>query len=255
MKASGTSRKRTAREPQIDLAKRNRIVLENLGLVKAIAARVHERLPAFIDYNDLTHAGVLGLIDAAAKFDPDQRISFSAYASYRIRGAILDSLRELDWASRQTRRRQRQLAEAVRDLTGELQRTPTDSEVAARMGLDDEKLRELMLDTTGGPAAIAGRHPDREEAPEPEYPAGPEVQPEYLCAREQMQERLQEAMTTLRERHRAVVTMYYMRQMTMKEIGAELGVNESRVSQIHSDALRKMHTVLHQAGIRSAAAF
>ncbi len=106
---------------------RDQIVLENLPLVKAIAIRVHENLPVHVDLDDLVHAGVLGLFDAVAKYDGSKKVAFPAYAKHRIKGAILDSLRQLDWASRDLRQRQKQVEAATRDLTARLGRTPSES--------------------------------------------------------------------------------------------------------------------------------
>src|SRR5215468_8375787 len=112
------------------LTRRDHVVLEHLPLVKAIAVRVHENLPVHVDLDDLVHAGILGLFDAAAKFDGEKQVAFHSYAKHRIKGAILDSLRQLDWASRDMRRRQRQLESLTRDLTARLGRTPTEVELA-----------------------------------------------------------------------------------------------------------------------------
>src|SRR5262249_27464527 len=116
------------------LARRDRVVLEHLPLVKAIAVRVHENLPVHVDLDDLVHAGVRGLFDAASKFNPDKQVVFSSYAKHRIKGAILDSLRQLDWASRDMRRRHKQVEAATRELAAVLQRTPTEQEVAEKLG-------------------------------------------------------------------------------------------------------------------------
>src|ERR1051325_9151109 len=118
-------------------------VLDNVGLVKAIAIRVHENLPVHVDLDDLVHAGVLGLFDAVDKYDPDKKVHFHSYAKHRIRGAILDSLRQLDWASRDLRRRQKQMDSARRDLSSRLGRTPTDSEVAEEMGLEEPRWQRI----------------------------------------------------------------------------------------------------------------
>src|SRR5437016_13134990 len=128
------------------LARRDRIVLEHLPLVKAIAIRVHENLPVHVDLDDLVHAGVLGLFDAASKFNPEKQVAFSSYAKHRIKGAILDSLRQLDWASRDMRRRHKQVEAATRELASTLQRNPTESEVATKLGMDPERWRSMMLD-------------------------------------------------------------------------------------------------------------
>src|ERR1700682_3649436 len=128
------------------MSKRDTVVLEHLPLVKAIAVRVYENLPVHVDLDDLVHAGILGLFDAATKFDPEKQVVFSSYAKHRIKGSILDSLRQLDWASRDLRRRHKQLEAATRELASELQRTPTEAEIAERLGVDVERWRQLMID-------------------------------------------------------------------------------------------------------------
>src|SRR5438477_1009370 len=127
------------RKYKVSKAVRDRIVLEHLPLVKAIAIRVHENLPVHVDLDDLFHAGVMGLFDAAVKYNPDKKVVFSAYAKHRIKGAILDSLRQLDWASRDLRRRHKQLEAATRELSLTLQRNPTEAEIAEKLGVDVER--------------------------------------------------------------------------------------------------------------------
>src|SRR5271165_3522766 len=122
------------RKPRISQEMRDRVVLEHLPLVKAIAIRVHENLPVHVDLDDLIHAGVLGLFDAVAKFDSTKNVVFHSYAKHRIKGAILDSLRQLDWASRDLRKRQKQVDAVTRDLSHKLGRTPAENEVAQEMG-------------------------------------------------------------------------------------------------------------------------
>ena len=236
--------------------KRDRVVLEHLPLVKAIAVRVHENLPVHVDLDDLVHAGILGLFDAAGKYNPAKKVAFSSYAKHRIKGAILDSLRQLDWASRDLRRRHKQMEAATRDLAARLQRAPTEAEVAERMGVEVERWRQMMLDLRNvGLISASGRGGDHEDLPAPEFPSKPETQPDTMCAREQLREVLHDAMKTLPERYQKVVVLYYTNEMTMKEIGGLLGINESRVSQIHKSALEKMAVVLQQAGIHSSQAF
>lgn len=237
-------------------AQRDEVVLEHLSLVKAIAVRVHENLPVHVELEDLVHAGVLGLIDAASKYDPEKQVAFSSYAKHRIKGAILDSLRQLDWASRDLRRRHRQFEAAARELTTALQRTPTEDEMAARLGLDVDKWRQMASELrTVGLTAINNRTPDGEEAPAPDFADSPEVCPDAVCAREQLREKLGVAMSTLPERYQMVVALYYRNEMTMKEIGGVMGINESRVSQIHKAALERMQASLIAAGIEGVHAF
>ena len=238
------------------LAQRDQIVLENLPLVKAIAVRVHENLPVHVDLDDLVHAGILGLFDAATKFDAEKMVSFSSYAKHRIKGAILDSLRQLDWASRDLRRRHKQLEAATRELAGELHRTPSEAELATKMGVDVERWRQMMIDLRNVGLVSASQRPaDQEDLPAPDFPAAAELQPDNMCSQQQLRNALGEAMKSLPERYQKVVALYYTNELTMKEIGGMLGINESRVSQIHKTALEKMAVVLQEAGIRSSAAF
>jgi RNA polymerase sigma factor for flagellar operon FliA len=237
-------------------SRRDRVVLEHLPLVKAIAVRVHENLPVHVDLDDLVHAGILGLFDAATKYNPDKKVVFSSYAKHRIKGAILDSLRQLDWASRDLRRRHKQVEAATRDLAGELQRNPTEAEVAEKLGVEQHRWRQMMVDLrSAGLVSASTRSNDNDDLPPPDFPSKPETQPDRMCEREQLRSVLSTAMRTLPERYQKVVVLYYTNEMTMKEIGGLMGINESRVSQIHKAALEKMANVLQLAGIHSSQAF
>ena len=244
----------THRKQRITRAMRDKTVLEHLPLVKAIAVRVHENLPVHVDVDDLFHAGVLGLFDAAAKYNPDKKVVFSAYAKHRIKGAILDSLRQLDWASRDQRKRQKQIESATRELTAKLGRIPTDTEVAGSMGFDAERWRRVSMEMRMVGLFSSSSLPGDQNV-QPEFPAKKDSQPDMMCEREQLRETLAEAVRTLPARYQKVVFLYYTNEMTMKEIGDILGVNESRVSQIHKSALEKMAGALRSQGIYSARAF
>jgi RNA polymerase sigma factor FliA len=237
-------------------ARRDRMVLEHLPLVKAIAVRVHENLPVHVDLDDLVHAGILGLFDAASKFNPEKQVVFSSYAKHRIKGAILDSLRQLDWASRDMRRRHKQVEAATRDLAATLQRTPTEAEVADKLGMDVDRWRTMMLDLRNvGLVSASTRANENDDLPAPDFPSNPDSHPDSICAREQLRSVLGVAMKTLPERYQKVVSLYYTSEMTMKEIGGVLGINESRVSQIHKSALEKMQVALEANGIKNSQAF
>lgn len=244
------------RKKKISQAVRDQIVLDHLPLVKAIAIRVHENLPVHVELDDLVHAGVLGLFDAVTKYDSCKNVAFSAYAKHRIKGAILDSLRQLDWASRDLRRRHKQVEQVTRDLASTLHRTPTEDELAEKMGVPVSRWRQMALDLRNvGLISASTRPADQEDLPAPEFPSKPETQPDSMCARVQLKEVLENAMSVLPERYKKVVVMYYTNEMTMKEIGGMLGINESRVSQIHKSALEKMMNVLQENGITSCRAF
>jgi RNA polymerase sigma factor for flagellar operon FliA len=247
-------KKPPVRENKLEI--RDRVVMEHLPLVKAIAIRVHDSLPVHVELDDLVHAGILGLFDAAVKYNPTKQVAFSSYAKHRIKGAILDSLRQLDWASRDLRRRHKQVEQVTRELYMQLHRMPTEQELADKLGVDVEKWRQMAIDLQNvGLISASTRPQDQEDAPAPDFPSKPETQPDSMCARVQLKERLTEAMSVLPERYKKVVVLYYTNEMTMKEIGGILGINESRVSQIHKSALEKMASALQSAGITSASVF
>src|SRR5436190_13649714 len=143
MRATSVSTRKRARLSQ---ERRDAIVLEHLPHVKAIAIRVHENLPVHVDLDDLIHAGVMGLFDAVLKYDNSKNVAFHAYAKHRIKGAILDSLRQMDWASRDLRKRQKQVETVTRDLTSKLGRSPQETEVAREMGLDMKRWRKVQME-------------------------------------------------------------------------------------------------------------
>ena len=242
----------SSRKPSHD--KRDQIVLENLPLVKAIALRVHENLPVHVDLDDLIHSGVLGLFDAADKYDDKKNVIFHSYAKHRIKGAILDSLRQLDWASRDLRKRQKQGDVITRDLTATLGHPPTDTEVAEKMGMDIDRWRRVQMELrTVGLVSTTPQSPDEHDRAQ-DFPSGPDSQPDRMCEHRQLQGTLARAMRSLPERYKKVVVLYYTKQLTMKEIGDAMGVNESRISQIHKAALKKMQTALESEGICSVGA-
>ena len=252
MKAPSVSARK---EGRISQEIRDQIVLEHLPLVKAIAIRVHENLPVHVDLDDLIHAGVLGLFDAVAKFDRRKKVKFHSYAKHRIKGAILDSLRQLDWASRDMRKRQKQIDAVTSDLAFKLGRNPNESEVASELGVSTDRLRRIQLELRHlGQISITQRDDLDHERPQ-EFPATAELQPDRMCERRELESTLARALGTLSARYQKVVFLYYTNEMTMKEIGSLLGVNESRISQIHKTALKKMALALESQGIRSAEAF
>src|SRR5579862_5279095 len=217
---------------------RDRIILDHLVLVKTIAVRMRNLPVSVVDLDDLIHAGILGLIDAASKYDAGKKVEFRSYAKHRIKGAILDSLRQLDWSSRHLRGRRKKIESITRDLSTKLDRVPTESELAEKMGVGLDRWRQISVDLRMiglVSASAASNDLDR-----PDYPAQAESQPDSLCAKGELREVLLNAMKTLPERHHTVVIQYYTNDKTMKEIAGILGVNESRVSQIHKLALERM---------------
>lgn len=239
-------------ENRISEAERDRLVLEHLPLVRAIAVRVYENLPVHLDIDDLVHAGIMGLFDATLKYDDNKQVSFKGYAKHRIKGAILDSLREMDWASRDLRKRHKKLEAITREMAATADRTPTEDEIAQKMGMEVERWRQVALELRMvGLLSASSRPAESEIQGPPEFPAGSELNPDTIAGQNELNAVLKKAMETLPQRHQAVIRMYYSESHTMREIGDALGINESRVSQIHRSALEKMAEKLHAAGIHS----
>jgi len=232
---------------------RDRLLLEHLSTVRYLARRIHERLPQHVDLDDLISAGVVGLIDAFSKFDHSKKVQFKSYAQFRIRGAILDSLRTLDWSPRELRRKGRAVEEAIRSATQRLGRAPSEQEIAAAMELSLNDYQQLLGDLKG--LEIGSLHMERTEDSGDEelayIPGSPEEDPLFRCLKGEMKQRLADAIDELPEKERLVLTLYYYEELTMKEIGLTLGVVESRVSQIHSSAVLRLRTAL--AGLRGTA--
>ena len=229
-----------------------RILLEHLPIVRFLARRIHERLPQHVDIEDLVSAGVVGLMDAFSKFDPDKKVQFRSYAQFRIRGAILDSLRTLDWSPRELRRKGRAVEEAIRQLTARFGRAPGENEVALEMALGLEEYQQLLGDLKG--LEIGTLHMERnEDSGEEELayiPGRPDEDPLFCCLRGELEDRLGEAIANLPDRERLVMTLYYYEEMTMREIGLALGVVESRVSQVHATAVVHLRGALKDLAAR-----
>jgi RNA polymerase sigma factor for flagellar operon FliA len=231
-----------------------RVLLEHLPIVRFLARRIHERLPQHVDIEDMVSAGVVGLMDAFAKFDPAKKVQFRSYAQFRIRGAILDSLRTLDWSPRELRRKGRAVEEAIHVLTSRLGHAPGEGEVAAEMGLGLEEYQQLLGDLKG--LEIGTLHMERnEDSGEEELayvPGHPEEDPLFRCLRGELEERLADGIAHLPDRERLVMTLYYFEEMTMREIGLALGVVESRVSQVHASAVVHLRAALKDLAARGA---
>jgi RNA polymerase sigma factor for flagellar operon FliA len=230
-------------------AERERILLEQLPQVRYIARRIYERLPRHVPLEDLVHAGVLGLMDALGKYDPGKHVQFGSYAKFRIRGAILDSLRELDWSPRDLRRKGRRIEEAHRKLSLELGRSPSEAELARELDLDLGGFQKLLAELDGLELANLRLKPspDGREEDLCEYlPDSPEDNPFHCCLRSEMKQILSQAIGALPEKERQVLALYYFEELTMKEVGAVLGVGESRVSQIHTLAMIRLRARLEE---------
>lgn len=224
------------------------LVMQELSQVYYIAARIRERLPQQVDLEDLVSAGVIGLLEASRSFDSSKNAQFKTFAKFRIRGAILDSLREIDWGSRLMRRRGREIAEATNRLESRLGRKPIEAEIAAEMKVEPEYLRKIVaqLDTLHITGQQVVRSEDSSEtidlieaAPNLDDPDAFE-----LCLEGEMKTHLAEAISKLTEREQLILSLYYREELTMKEIAKVVGVALSRVSQIKEAAILKLRKML-----------
>ncbi|HEX4283541.1 MAG TPA: FliA/WhiG family RNA polymerase sigma factor [Terracidiphilus sp.] len=232
------------------------LVIQELPQVYYIAARIRERLPQHVEMEDLVSAGVVGLIEATRSFDGSKNVQFKTFAKFRIRGAILDSLRETDWGSRYMRRKGREIAEATAKLESKLGRHPTEAEVAQEMQLEPDHLRRLIaqldsLQLAGQKVAVANDQSDSldviESAPNLDDP-----DPFDLCLEGEMKAHLAEAVSKLSEREQLILSLYYKEELTMKEIAKVVGVALSRVSQIRQETMVKLKASLEHLRNRPA---
>lgn len=232
---------------------RDNLILEHMPQIRFIAQRISTKLPASVELDDLISAGVLGIIDALEKFDPERGVKFKTYAELRIRGSILDSLRGLDWAPRSLRKKRKMLERAYSDLEQELGRPAVDLEVATRLDITLQDFHQLLDEVKGinlgnfHEAWEEDEHGNRVEGALQYLPEEPDRSPFIICQREEMQRILGQAIDRLQENERLVMTLYYYEELTMKEIGQILGVNESRVSQLHTKAVLRLRSRLERA--------
>ena len=234
---------------------RDRLILTYAPLVKYVAGRVGSGLPAHVDEEDLVSYGLLGLMGAIDRFDPSRDIKFETFAIARIKGAIIDELRSLDWVPRSVRSRARDIERAMADLERELHRAPTDEEIADKLGITEEELDDSLTDISRSSIAaldelwtISGSSGGDQVAliDTIEDTSGPE--PQAALAQTELKEALAEAIARLPEREKLVVTLYYYENLTLREIGEVLGVTESRVSQLHTKAVLRLRSKLSEEG-------
>jgi RNA polymerase sigma factor FliA len=230
-------------------AERDGLILEHLPQIKYIAQRISTKLPSHVELNDLVSAGILGLLDAIEKFDPNRGVKFKTYAELRIKGAILDSLRNLDWAPRSLRKKSKDLERVYRELEQRLGRPATDKEVCEAMEITLEEFYELVDQikglNLGSFQELSSQDEDKNAEPLVKYiPDAPQLDPFFVFHKTEIQGILSTAIDTLPKKERLVVSLYYFDELTMKEIGKVLGVNESRVSQLHTKAMLRLRTKL-----------
>ena len=225
---------------------RDRLILTYAPLVKYVAGRLGSGLPAHVDEGDLVSYGLLGLIAAIERYDPDRDVKFETYAIARIKGSILDELRAMDWVPRSVRSRAREIERAIADLESKLGRAPNDEEIATKIGISQEDLEDSLTDISRSSIAaldelwtVSGSGGDQialidtiedESVPDPQS----------AMSATEMKEAIADAIARLPEREKLVVTLYYYEDLTLREIGEVLGVTESRVSQLHTKAILRL---------------
>jgi len=229
----------------VDWEERERLILEHLPQVRLIARRIQERLPESVSLEDLISTGVVGLISAIDKFDPRHNVKLKTYAEYKIRGAILDSLRGLDWAPRQKRRKAKQIEAAVGEAEHRLQRSPTEDEVARELKISLEEYHEWLVEVRGLNIASleyasgeSGRNllhylPDSEDN-----------LPSRLLERSELERLLADGIDAIPEIERTVLSLYYHEELTLREIAQVVNLHESRVSQLKTQAILRLRSQL-----------
>jgi RNA polymerase sigma factor for flagellar operon FliA len=235
-------------------ASQNRRVVAGLPFVESLARRMASTMPNSIDIGDLVQDGVLGLIDAANRFDEDRGIKFETFAERRVRGAMIDALRKDAWP-RGVRRQRRELDAAREALRRELGHEPSMADLAARVGSDEKRLSRTIvrINTIEATSPLnTGEHMDESSLPTALVPSEPES-PDAAYERCETRDRVRAAIQSLPWRERKVIGLYYYGEVTMKHIGAEIGVNESRVSQLHARAIRRLRDALGDMNPQKAA--
>src|ERR1700677_198573 len=220
---------------------RERLILEHLPQVRLIARRIHERLPENISLDDLVSTGVVGLISAIDKFDATQNVKLRTYAEYKIRGAILDSLRGLDWAPRQKRHRSKQIEKAISAAEQRLKRAPAEDEVAAQLEIPLEEYHEWLVEIRGlNIASLECAGGEQGQDLLNYIPDSGDNLPSTLLERSELERLLSESIDEIPEIERTVLSLYYTEEMTLREIAQIVNLHESRISQLKSQAILRL---------------
>ncbi len=232
-----------ASKPTADI--REKIILEYAPLVKLVAGRLSMYLGYNVEYDDLVGYGIFGLIDAIDKFDPNKEVKFETYASLRIRGAILDQIRKMDWIPRTVRQRQKKITEAIKEIEANTGRNATDEEVALAIGISIEEYDEWQSQMKVTNVVSLDEFVEQgSDVSDGRGLSSREATPEEAIEQQELKQKLAEALKELTEKEQKVVLLYYYEDLTLKEISNIMEVSESRVSQLHTKALGKMRVKL-----------
>lgn len=227
---------------------REQLILEHLPQVKLIARRIHERLPVSVSLDDLISTGILGLIAAIDRYDATHAVKLKTYAEYKIRGAILDSLRELDWAPRQQRKRAKLIESAIDTLEQQLQRTPTEDEIAGHLNVSTDEYQSWLSDARGltlGRLENAGAEEDGRDLLK--YVSDKEESwPSHLFERSELERLLAQGIDRMPYIEKTVLSLYYFEELTLREIARIVNLHESRISQLKSQAILRLRSFMHK---------
>ena len=242
-------KQQAAEEIEITTENREEVIKRYSPMIKYVANRIAMRLPPHIEVDDLISVGVLGLMDAISKYDSSRGAKFKTYAEFRVRGAILDELRAMDWVPRSIRQKASNVDKVVQELQAKLSRSPEDEEVAEEMGISLDQFHDTLNETKSIPvfsledlgiAKESGEQQSLLDCLAGKADADPQTQIRLI----ELKEIIAKAIDALPEKERLMVSLYYYEELTMKEIGAVLEITESRVSQIHSKAVYRLRTKL-----------
>jgi len=230
------------------LEERDALILQHMPQVRLIARRIHDRLPETVSLEDLVSTGVIGLISAIDRYDPSQGVKLKTYAEYKIRGAILDSLRGLDWAPRQQRRRSKLIELAISNLEQRLHRAPSEEEIAAELDVSVDEYREWLTEIRGLNLGSLESHPPEEDGRELlRFVADSEdFWPSTLLERAELRRVLAQAIARMPAIERTVLSLYFQEELTLREISSIIQLHESRVSQLKTQAIARLRAFLNK---------
>ena len=227
---------------------RERLIMEHLPQVRLIARRIHDRLPESVCLDDLISTGIVGLISAIDRFDSSHNVKLKTYAEYKIRGAILDSLRGLDWAPRQQRKRSKRIESAIAAAEQRLYRAPVEDEIAAELGLTIDEYHSWLVEVRGlNLGSLQSATPEDESRDVLRYVSDDEEEwPSRLLERSELQRLLAEAITKMPEIEKTVLSLYYHEELTLREISKMVNLHESRISQLKSQAILRLRSYMEK---------
>ncbi len=244
----GTAAVMTYQRVPTGAAERERMILEHLPQVRLIARRIHERLPESVNLEDLVSTGVVGLISAIDRFDASHNVKLKTYAEYKIRGAILDSLRGLDWAPRQQRKKSKQIESAIAKAEQRLQRMPSEDEIADQLGISIEEYHDWLVDIRGvnlGSLECASSDEDGRDLLK-FISDDEESWPSHLLERAELERLLADAIEKMPKMEKTVLGLYYHEELTLREIAKIVKLHESRISQLKSQAILRLRTYMEK---------